>query len=138
MYPSVWNLTSFFIVYMHISMFLSNFVFTFSYLNMLLENILMMIVIGRRDCRNDGLLAFVEKFLKDHFLPAMFVDYRKCVQQVISSKCLIQDPFLGKKFISDLCFKCTLFSIQEFIFIANMFYYSSCQFFICLLFCNTC
>nr|XP_010942478.1 exocyst complex component SEC8 isoform X2 [Elaeis guineensis] len=34
---------------------------------------------------NDGLLAFVENFLKDHFLPAMFVDYRKCVQQAISS-----------------------------------------------------
>ncbi|XP_078441735.1 subunit of exocyst complex 8 [Wolffia australiana] len=34
---------------------------------------------------NDGLLTFVEKFLKDHFLPAIFVDYRKCVQQAISS-----------------------------------------------------
>ncbi|XP_020090162.1 exocyst complex component SEC8 isoform X1 [Ananas comosus] len=34
---------------------------------------------------NDGLLAFVENFLKDHFLPAMFVDYRKSVQQAISS-----------------------------------------------------
>ncbi|KAJ6795668.1 exocyst complex component SEC8 isoform X1 [Iris pallida] len=34
---------------------------------------------------NDGLLSFVENFLKDHFLPAMFVDYRKCVQQAISS-----------------------------------------------------
>lgn len=34
---------------------------------------------------NDGLLAFVENFLKDHFLPTMFVDYRKCVQQAISS-----------------------------------------------------
>uniref|UniRef100_A0A1D1Y1X3 Exocyst complex component Sec8 n=1 Tax=Anthurium amnicola TaxID=1678845 RepID=A0A1D1Y1X3_9ARAE len=34
---------------------------------------------------NDGLLTFVENFLKDHFLPAMFVDYRKCVQQAISS-----------------------------------------------------
>ncbi|KAL8145847.1 hypothetical protein AgCh_003846 [Apium graveolens] len=34
---------------------------------------------------NDGLLAFVENFVKDHFLPAMFVDYRKCVQQAISS-----------------------------------------------------
>ncbi|CAN4126609.1 unnamed protein product [Withania somnifera] len=34
---------------------------------------------------NDGLLAFVENFLKDHFLPAMFVDYRKAVQQAISS-----------------------------------------------------
>ncbi|XP_038971816.1 exocyst complex component SEC8 [Phoenix dactylifera] len=34
---------------------------------------------------NDGLLVFVENFLKDHFLPAMFVDYRKCVQQAISS-----------------------------------------------------
>ncbi|KAI3878076.1 hypothetical protein MKX03_014344 [Papaver bracteatum] len=34
---------------------------------------------------NDGLLAFVENFLKDHFLPTMFVDYRKSVQQAISS-----------------------------------------------------
>lgn len=34
---------------------------------------------------NDGLLAFVENFVKDHFLPTMFVDYRKCVQQAISS-----------------------------------------------------
>ncbi|XP_074558363.1 exocyst complex component SEC8 isoform X2 [Curcuma longa] len=34
---------------------------------------------------NDGLLAFIEKFLKDHFLPAMFVDYRKSIQQAISS-----------------------------------------------------
>lgn len=37
-------------------------------------------------CRNDGLLAFVENFVKDHFLPTMFVDYRKGVQQAISSK----------------------------------------------------
>lgn len=41
---------------------------------------------GRWIYRNDGLQAFVENFLKDHFLPAMFVDYRKCVQQAISSK----------------------------------------------------
>ncbi|XP_015649905.1 exocyst complex component SEC8 isoform X1 [Oryza sativa Japonica Group] len=34
---------------------------------------------------NDGLLAFVNNFLKEHFLPAIFVDYRKCVQQAISS-----------------------------------------------------
>ncbi|CAI0442647.1 unnamed protein product [Linum tenue] len=34
---------------------------------------------------NDGLLAFMENFIKDHFLPAMFVDYRKAVQQAISS-----------------------------------------------------
>ncbi|PKA56682.1 putative exocyst complex component 4 [Apostasia shenzhenica] len=34
---------------------------------------------------NDCLLAFIENFLKDHFLPAMFVDYRKCVQQAIAS-----------------------------------------------------
>ncbi|XP_076940086.1 exocyst complex component SEC8-like [Bidens hawaiensis] len=34
---------------------------------------------------NDGLLAFLESFVKDHFLPAMFVDYRKGVQQAISS-----------------------------------------------------
>ncbi|KAF7820168.1 exocyst complex component SEC8 [Senna tora] len=35
--------------------------------------------------KNDGLLAFVENFVKDHFLPTMFVDYRKGVQQAISS-----------------------------------------------------
>ncbi|XP_057531492.1 exocyst complex component SEC8 [Amaranthus tricolor] len=34
---------------------------------------------------SDGLLAFVENFVKDHFLPTMFVDYRKSVQQAISS-----------------------------------------------------
>ncbi|CAA0814086.1 Exocyst complex component SEC8, partial [Striga hermonthica] len=34
---------------------------------------------------NDGLLGFTENFLKDHFLPTMFVDYRKSVQQAISS-----------------------------------------------------
>ncbi|CAA3000568.1 exocyst complex component SEC8 [Olea europaea subsp. europaea] len=34
---------------------------------------------------NDGLLTFVENFVKDHFLPTMFVDYRKGVQQAISS-----------------------------------------------------
>ncbi|KAK6929163.1 Exocyst complex component Sec8, N-terminal [Dillenia turbinata] len=34
---------------------------------------------------NDGLLSFVENFVKDHLLPTMFVDYRKGVQQAISS-----------------------------------------------------
>lgn len=34
---------------------------------------------------NEGLLTFVNNFLKEHFLPAIFVDYRKCVQQAISS-----------------------------------------------------
>ncbi|XP_068331087.1 exocyst complex component SEC8-like [Pyrus communis] len=34
---------------------------------------------------NDGLMVFVENFVKDHFLPTMFVDYRKGVQQAISS-----------------------------------------------------
>ncbi|KAK4756090.1 hypothetical protein SAY87_009847 [Trapa incisa] len=34
---------------------------------------------------NDGLLSFVENFVKDHFLPTMFVDYRKGVQQAIST-----------------------------------------------------
>ncbi|KAL0322044.1 UNVERIFIED_CONTAM: Exocyst complex component SEC8 [Sesamum calycinum] len=34
---------------------------------------------------NDGLLAFMENFVKDHFLPTLFVDYRKSVQQAISS-----------------------------------------------------
>ncbi|KVI09701.1 Sec8 exocyst complex component specific domain-containing protein [Cynara cardunculus var. scolymus] len=38
---------------------------------------------------NDGLLAFVENFVKDHFLPTMFVDYRKGVQQAISSNFVI-------------------------------------------------
>ncbi|KAG4181045.1 hypothetical protein ERO13_A10G202400v2 [Gossypium hirsutum] len=36
--------------------------------------------------KNDGLLAFVENFVKDHLLPTMFVDYRKSVQAAISSK----------------------------------------------------
>ncbi|KAE8709718.1 hypothetical protein F3Y22_tig00110328pilonHSYRG00203 [Hibiscus syriacus] len=35
---------------------------------------------------NDGLLAFMENFVKDRLLPTMFVDYRKSVQQAISSK----------------------------------------------------
>ncbi|MFS7979570.1 putative exocyst complex component Sec8/EXOC4 [Helianthus anomalus] len=35
---------------------------------------------------NDGLLAFLENFVKDHFLPTLFVDYRKGMQQAISSK----------------------------------------------------
>lgn len=30
----------------------------------------------------------MENFVKDHFLPTMFVDYRKRVQQAISSKFL--------------------------------------------------
>ncbi|KAF2586806.1 hypothetical protein F2Q70_00037548 [Brassica cretica] len=34
----------------------------------------------------DGLLTFTENFVKDHLLPTMFVDYRKGVQQAISSK----------------------------------------------------
>ncbi|WOH02455.1 hypothetical protein DCAR_0521844 [Daucus carota subsp. sativus] len=34
---------------------------------------------------NDGLLAFLENFVKEHFLPTLFVDYRKSVQQAISS-----------------------------------------------------
>ncbi|KAF9625142.1 hypothetical protein IFM89_019356 [Coptis chinensis] len=34
---------------------------------------------------NDGLLAFVENFLKDHFLPTMFVDYRKGVNCLCTS-----------------------------------------------------
>ncbi|KAL0744011.1 hypothetical protein Bca4012_085524 [Brassica carinata] len=34
---------------------------------------------------NDGLLTFTENFVKDHLLPTMFVDYRKGVQQAISS-----------------------------------------------------
>ncbi|KAG6578807.1 Exocyst complex component SEC8, partial [Cucurbita argyrosperma subsp. sororia] len=34
---------------------------------------------------NDGLIAFLDNFVKDHFLPTMFVDYRKSVQQAISS-----------------------------------------------------
>ncbi|KAF5786895.1 putative exocyst complex component Sec8/EXOC4 [Helianthus annuus] len=34
---------------------------------------------------NDGLLAFLENLVKDHFLPTMFVDYMKGMQQEISS-----------------------------------------------------
>ncbi|GAY54530.1 hypothetical protein CUMW_157370 [Citrus unshiu] len=41
---------------------------------------------------NDGLLAFVENFVKDHLLPTMFVDYRKGVQQAISSKGILTGP----------------------------------------------
>ncbi|KAG6736340.1 hypothetical protein POTOM_060913 [Populus tomentosa] len=58
---------------------------------------------------NDGLLAFVENFVKDHFLPTMFVDYRKGVQQAISSKFfyMLQNLVLGwaqamPKFAGDL------------------------------------
>ena len=47
-------------------------------------------------CRSDGLLAFVNNFLKEHFLPAIFVDYRKCVQQAISSKSLTVDQYIVK------------------------------------------
>ncbi|KAJ0102483.1 hypothetical protein Patl1_06037 [Pistacia atlantica] len=46
---------------------------------------------------NDGLLAFVENFVKDHFLPTMFVDYRKGVQQAISSK--FHKPYTLNSFI---------------------------------------
>ncbi|KAK6933420.1 Exocyst complex component Sec8, N-terminal [Dillenia turbinata] len=35
---------------------------------------------------NDGLLSFVENFVKDHLLPTIFVDYRKGLQQAISSQ----------------------------------------------------
>ncbi|GMH27732.1 hypothetical protein Nepgr_029575 [Nepenthes gracilis] len=54
---------------------------------------------------NDGLLAFVENFVKDHFLPTMFVDYRKSVQQSISSPAAFRPrahtsasytPYVGK------------------------------------------
>lgn len=57
---------------------------------LLLSNSLMLIGGGVDfvNCSNDGLLAFVENFVKDHFLPTMFVDYRKGVQQAISSKSL--------------------------------------------------
>ncbi|KAK4430974.1 Exocyst complex component SEC8 [Sesamum alatum] len=34
---------------------------------------------------NDALITFTENFVKDHFLPTLFVDYRKSVQQAISS-----------------------------------------------------
>ncbi|KAI3807596.1 hypothetical protein L1987_23526 [Smallanthus sonchifolius] len=36
--------------------------------------------------QNDGLLAFLENFVKDHFLQTMFVDYKKGVQEAISSQ----------------------------------------------------
>ncbi|GAB4840805.1 exocyst subunit [Ancistrocladus abbreviatus] len=54
---------------------------------------------------NDGLLAFVENFVKDHFLPTMFVDYRKSIQQAISSPAAFRPrahaaaaytPYVGK------------------------------------------
>ncbi|CAK7325414.1 unnamed protein product [Dovyalis caffra] len=44
---------------------------------------------------NDGLLAFVENFVKDHFLPTMYVDYRKGVQQAISSKFYMLQKFIS-------------------------------------------
>ncbi|PWA43872.1 RNAse l inhibitor protein 2 [Artemisia annua] len=45
--------------------------------------------VGKLTCssaRNDVSPEFVENFVKDHFLPATFVDYRKGVQKAISSK----------------------------------------------------
>uniref|UniRef100_A0A0D3GYV7 Exocyst complex component Sec8 n=1 Tax=Oryza barthii TaxID=65489 RepID=A0A0D3GYV7_9ORYZ len=53
--------------------------------------------------RNDGLLAFVNKFLKEHFLPAIFVDYRKCVQQAISINIVLNDGLLAfvNKFLKE-------------------------------------
>ncbi|GAB2293068.1 exocyst subunit [Dionaea muscipula] len=54
---------------------------------------------------NDGLLSFVENFVKDHFLPTIFVDYRKSVQQAISSPAAFRPraiaaasytPYVGK------------------------------------------
>ncbi|KAJ8748917.1 hypothetical protein K2173_013352 [Erythroxylum novogranatense] len=44
---------------------------------------------------NDGLLAFLENFLKDHFLPTMFVDYRKSVQQAISRNYMLYNSTTG-------------------------------------------
>ncbi|KAK6136197.1 hypothetical protein DH2020_030088 [Rehmannia glutinosa] len=35
---------------------------------------------------NDGLLAFTENFVKDHFLPTMFVDYRKNKTAILAGK----------------------------------------------------
>ncbi|RVW97663.1 Exocyst complex component SEC8 [Vitis vinifera] len=54
------------------------------------------ILLHHHSAMNDGLLAFVENFVKDHFLPTMFVDYRKGVQQAISSK-----PFIIEQWSND-------------------------------------
>lgn len=61
---------------------------------------LIFIFLGFLNCRNDGLLAFVENFVKDHFLPTMFVDYRKGVQQAISSK--FNKPYTLNSFVETL------------------------------------
>uniref|UniRef100_A0A0D3GYV8 Exocyst complex component Sec8 n=1 Tax=Oryza barthii TaxID=65489 RepID=A0A0D3GYV8_9ORYZ len=55
------------------------------------------------ETKNDGLLAFVNKFLKEHFLPAIFVDYRKCVQQAISINIVLNDGLLAfvNKFLKE-------------------------------------
>jgi hypothetical protein len=42
-------------------------------------------VVNFVNCSNDGLRAFVDNFV-NHFLPTMFVVYRKGVQQAISLK----------------------------------------------------
>ncbi|KAK9049058.1 hypothetical protein SSX86_031975 [Deinandra increscens subsp. villosa] len=49
------------------------------------DKIALMLPLKYSQLGNDGLLAFLENFVKDHFLPTMFVDYRKGVQQAISS-----------------------------------------------------
>ncbi|GAU33498.1 hypothetical protein TSUD_72600 [Trifolium subterraneum] len=47
---------------------------------------------------NDGLLAFVENFVKDHFLPTMFVDYRKGLRflKLALSETFDLNPYLIK------------------------------------------
>ena len=49
------------------------------------------------------MLAFVENFVKDHFLPATFVDYRKGVQKGISSKFSETFRLVSLTFCSPLC-----------------------------------
>ncbi|CAH9080368.1 unnamed protein product [Cuscuta epithymum] len=50
----------------------------------------------------DGLLTFVENFVKDRFLPALFVDYRKAVQQAISSPAAFRPRTHATTYISSI------------------------------------
>ncbi|XP_031117980.1 exocyst complex component SEC8-like isoform X1 [Ipomoea triloba] len=50
----------------------------------------------------DGLLTFVENFVKDRFLPALFVDYRKAVQQAIASPAAFRPRAQATSYISSI------------------------------------
>ncbi|XP_019196795.1 PREDICTED: exocyst complex component SEC8-like [Ipomoea nil] len=50
----------------------------------------------------DGLLTFVENFVKDRFLPALFVDYRKAVQQAIASPAAFRPRAQATSYISSV------------------------------------